>query len=69
MKFEVTITGVTTAIGQPDDRGVRRATIQLYDGDTPIDGAQVERAIPASIAGRSRVGDRWTVSLQREVAL
>ena len=69
MKFEVTLTGVTHSISGPDDRGVRRATIQLYDGDTPIEGARVERAIPATVASRSRVGDRWTISLHREVKL
>lgn len=71
MKFEVTLTGVTHRISDAGDEadGKRRATIQLYDGDQPIDGATIVRPLPPAVASRAQVGDRWTISLQREVKL
>lgn len=71
MNYVVQITGVTLAISDPAAHpdGRRRATIQLYDGDTPIPGATIDRPIAPAVASRARVGDRWTVSLQREGAL
>lgn len=59
MKFEVTMTGVTVAISDPaaNPDGRRRATIQLY------------RPLAPAVASRARVGDRWTIAVQREVAI
>ena len=66
---EVTLTGLTVAIDDPDPAtGHRVATVELYDGDKPL-GVQVQRKVSSRIAGRSKIGDRWTVALRREVTL
>lgn len=67
MNFELALTGVTVEITEPrEETRCRHAIVALYDGDRPL-GVSVERPIPNFVASRSKVGDRWAVSLHREV--
>mgnify|MGYP007071618103 CR=1 FL=1 len=67
--FELSLTGVTVEVtDRRETSQLRHAVIALYDHGKPL-GVHVERPLPDPVAERAQPGDRWTVALQREVAL